>query len=674
MYLESISLRNFRCYGDIPVKLTLKPGTNAFVGTNGAGKTAALEAFKRLFSPVASDRQLRRSDIHFGPGEDALGLEERELVIDAVFAFSDADGGATVFNDLFFSATDKALKVRLILEGRYQRSESIEDNIEVKLYSVNTTDDVPFGPDDERKSPLGGRATQYAQLIYIPAHRDSRGVSQHALANVLQRLEWSADWTDETKTTSLGFAKQLEENLNGTDAVVDVTKRLQGFWSTLHDGHYDGSPKLSVVAIEFEKLIRELTLKFDKSPGGGVRQLGELSEGQMSLLYFALSATLHNVIWDMQKALPAGLKGYKAADFSHPPLTIFALEEPENHLSPFYLPRLMKLLDTLNATGSAQSIVTSHATSVLSRVKPRSVTYFRNDSTSLLSSALHLPLPDEDAEAEADKFVQQVILANPEIYFARLVIVGEGDTERIVIPKMADALGTSLDPAFIAYVSIGGRHAKHLWRLLNGLSIPHLTLLDLDYGRFGGGMGRLRDAVTWLTSLGPQFVPQLYNAAATPPTFPATVAHVPQNASLDAASYKLWVEWLRKYGIFYSAPLDLDMMMLKSFPQAYAADEVYDRQKEDAAKLAKAVFGDSGKGNEELTPVGQAISGAELFQYKALFKSSSKPGSHLVAFGKLKPEQLASGCPEPLKALITKAAELLAPKVNTAPPAAAVQP
>jgi putative ATP-dependent endonuclease of OLD family len=212
MYLESISLRNFRCYGDIPVKLTLEPGTNAFVGTNGAGKTAALEAFKRLFSPVASDRQLRRSDIHFGPGEDALGLEERELVIDAVFAFSDADGGATVFNDLFFSATDKALKVRLILEGRYQRSESIEDNIEVKLYSVNTTDDVPFGPDDERKSPLGGRATQYAQLIYIPA--DLSPKFPPVLRRVLGLIFWpyaacfsSASWL----ANSLGVRLPSEE-------------------------------------------------------------------------------------------------------------------------------------------------------------------------------------------------------------------------------------------------------------------------------------------------------------------------------------------------------------------------------------------------------------------------------------------------------------------------------
>ncbi|WP_192886647.1 ATP-dependent endonuclease [Agrobacterium sp. LAD9] len=668
MHLESLTVRNFRCYGDDPIKLILKAGTNAFVGNNGAGKTAALEALKRLFSPATADRQLRRSDVHFGPSEDAVHLDKREIVIDVVFGFETTDEVSAVFNDLFFSATDQSMKVRLILEGLYERSESIEDNIDVKIYSVNTMDAVPFGADDERKTPLRGRTTQYAEVVYIPAHRDSRGVSQFALKNVLQRLEWSADWTDATKAKSLKFAEDLEANLNGTDAITEVTARLHGFWSTLHDGHYDASPKISVIAVEFEKLIRELTLKFDKSPGGAMRQLGELSEGQMSLLYFALSATLHNLIWEMQKALPKALKGFKPADFAHPPLTIFALEEPENHLSPFYLPRLMKLLDTLNATGSAQSIVTSHATSILSRVNPRHVLYFRNYASTLCSTALQLPLPAE--KTEEDKFIQQVILANPEIYFAKLVIIGEGDTERIVVPKVAEALGTSLDPSFIAYVSIGGRHAQHLWRLLNGLSIPHITLLDLDFGRHGGGMGRLRNAVTWLTALGPAFIPKLVQTGPGLPqvTVDALAANLPENTALNAKNFDLWIKWLRNNNIFYSSPLDLDMMMLKAFPSTYTPDIAFDAAKVVRTKLRKSVFGDKGKGNTELKRVKHDFSDEELYKYKSLFKSSSKPGSHLIAFGKLDQATLKKDCPEPLRALIEKANALIAPAVAKGSP------
>lgn len=661
MHLESLTIRNFRCFGDTPVCLNLKSGTNAFVGNNGAGKTAALEALKRLFSPVAEGRQLRRSDVHFGPNEDAIHLGKREIVIDTVFGFETTADVSAAFNDLFFNAADKSLKVRIVLEGLYERSESIEDNIDVKIYSVNTTEVVPFGPDDERKTPLRGKATQYAEIVYIPAHRDSSGVSQYALKNVLQRLEWSADWTDATKETSLNFAQELEANLNSTDAITEVTKRLNGFWATLHDGHYDATPKISVIAVEFEKLLRALTLKFDKSPGGGMRQLGELSEGQMSLLYFALSATLHNLTWEMQKKLPKALKGFKPADFSCPPLTIFALEEPENHLSPFYLPRLMALLDNLNESGAAQSIVTSHATSILSRVNPRHVLYFRNCAYALRSTVLQMPLPAE--KTDEDKFIQQVILANPEIYFAKLVIIGEGDTERIVIPKMAEALGTSLDPSFIAYISIGGRHAQHLWRLLNGLSIPHITLLDLDFGRHGGGMGRLRNAVTWLTDLGPEFVPKLVQPPETDPPMlvDALASALPDNAELNAKNFELWEKWLRDSNIFYSSPLDLDMMMLEAFPNAYEPEIAFDATKVVKLKLEKSVFGDKGKGNAELKNIQRSLVDEDLYKYKSLFKSSSKPGSHLNAFGKLDQITLRKNCPEPLIALIKKAKAMITP-------------
>lgn len=48
------------------------------------------------------------------------------------------------------------------------------------------------------------------------------------------------------------------------------------------------------------------------------------------------------------------------------------------------------------------------------------------------------------------------IRAYPELYFARSVILGEGDSERLVIPRAAEVMGVQLDPSFVPIVPLGG--------------------------------------------------------------------------------------------------------------------------------------------------------------------------------------------------------------------------
>ena len=87
-------------------------------------------------------------------------------------------------------------------------------------------------------------------------------------------------------------------------------------------------------------------------------------------------------------------------------------------------------------------------------------------------------------------------ILNSKLYFARFVLLVEGDSERIVLPRLAEALDLLIDPAFVAIVPLGRRHVQHFWRLLTHLGIPHATLLDRDLGRDGGGFGRVTYAQT----------------------------------------------------------------------------------------------------------------------------------------------------------------------------------
>jgi len=87
MHIESVTIKNFRCFGEEPTKITLVPDVTILIGANGAGKSAFVEALRRLFGLSREERTLTRNDVHFGPGETPEVVGQREVFIDVVFAF-----------------------------------------------------------------------------------------------------------------------------------------------------------------------------------------------------------------------------------------------------------------------------------------------------------------------------------------------------------------------------------------------------------------------------------------------------------------------------------------------------------------------------------------------------------------------------------------------------------
>ena len=53
MFIERLSLTNFRCFGPEATSVDLTSGLTTFVGVNGAGKTALMQALQRLFGVTA---------------------------------------------------------------------------------------------------------------------------------------------------------------------------------------------------------------------------------------------------------------------------------------------------------------------------------------------------------------------------------------------------------------------------------------------------------------------------------------------------------------------------------------------------------------------------------------------------------------------------------------------
>ncbi len=151
-------------------------------------------------------------------------------------------------------------------------------------------------------------------------------------------------------------------------------------------------------------------------------------------------------------------------------LTLFAVEEHENHLSLSPGKGVIQLLEVSHSRLSSRAVqyLLHHGRvelkgKILPCGEARTNTEVRN---------LRLPTNNVD---EAFKYVREAVRGHPELYFARLVILGEGPSEEIVLRKLFEASGTPLDAYFISVVPLGGRHVNHFWRLLNGLGIPYIT-------------------------------------------------------------------------------------------------------------------------------------------------------------------------------------------------------
>jgi putative ATP-dependent endonuclease of the OLD family len=187
----------------------------------------------------------------------------------------------------------------------------------------------------------------------------------------------------------------------------------------------------------------------------------------------------------------------------------------------------------------------------------------------------------------------------------------------------------------VCVVPLGGRHVNHFWRLLQGLGIPQVTLLDLDLGRHQGGWGRVRYVLQQLLKF---------------PTIKSDLsdAHVKGLPKWDGADSLLaskhwpgWRDFLESAGVFFSAPLDLDFTMLCQVPAAYGVDDLVGPEPGDDNTIAAVLGKEHGDADQ--------YSGDEqeyFATYHRCFKLGSKPAAHLAALAQLDDAALADAMPE----------------------------
>ena len=640
MRITTLRLCNFQSFGPEPTEIALD-GLTYVLGPNGAGKTAVLQALSRLFSPVASQRKIVLEDFHVPVEEKSEQAETADptLWLEVEVEIPEAgDGGqhASVppnFTHMRIEAADGVPQVRVRLTASLAPDGLVDEKIEYVLEADETGHPT-------RCSDMSRYDRGHIEVHYLPARRDPTDHVSYTTASLIGRTVRATDWTTEREVLS-DLSGKITDSLVSNPTVASISSRLADEWHGLHRGAFFRDPSIAFGRGELEGVLRQLTVTFSPSHDGAPLPFERLSDGQKSLLYISLVLAWQS----LARRVLNGDETSLDADRLRPPVhTVIALEEPENSLAPQYLGRIIGQLRAACAQGDVQSLIATHAPAMLRRVDPRSVRFLRLDAARQ-TTVREVVLPEDNERAS--KYVRGAVEAFPELYFSRFVLLGEGDSEQVVLPRFLAAAGIAEDDASVSVVPLGGRHVNHFWRLLNELQIPHATLLDLDAGRYHGGWGRVRNALKQIN-------------AVRPGTFTEEqIDKLPEwnderdFPMLGDPNYKEGrgpIEALEKRGVFFCDPVDLDLMMLATYPDAYGVESVEavaGIERDEATMVA--VLGKSHVNEDRLPDEVLAL----FDDYHERFDLGSKPAAHLSALAVLRDEQLLEKQPDVLGRMIS---------------------
>jgi putative ATP-dependent endonuclease of the OLD family len=280
VYLERLIVTNFRCFGSQAQTVTFDQCVTAFVGANGAGKTALMQALLRLFGVTSEQRRIRRQDFHIPAGETSQPTQ-RSLRIEAILAFPElgsesAQASASVPEFFQQMAADEngSLKCRLRLEATWTDDGSLEGTIEPKFFAIRT---LAAQFEESECSEVRPIDRARVQMIYVPAVRD--GASQ--LTAFLRSRLWRAiTWSEQVKTVLNDAGQTLNDTFRSEPGVDVIAAALEKRWQEVHSAGTDTTPAFRPVDLRLQEFIRKVEVVFRPDEAGRERSIDELSDGQ----------------------------------------------------------------------------------------------------------------------------------------------------------------------------------------------------------------------------------------------------------------------------------------------------------------------------------------------------------------------------------------------------------
>ena len=444
MNLRRIFIKNFRSLRCVEINVRQNP--LVILGENNVGKSNVLLALRLLLGRDAQrlrldlseediNRDARQNDeLFFSVGLEIGGLQKHPDVEACFKERIDTDG-----DDHF---------VRI--EGLYEKNAAGEYEWESFL--------LPPKNRFNDRMPFRRRMYEAIPLFFMDAIRDGEREIRASGTSLLSQLLRDVKYDDVEEDVRKGL-QAANAALNRSDEIHNLSSDLTQQLGSLVLG---GQAELNIaVANEDLSLLAEsLRINIRKRLNEPLTALARQGTGLQNLILISLFRHLMQKIQtDKWRKTP-----------------ILAIEEPESHLYPHSQRRLFKDLCELNIP----SIVTTHSPALVKYADPASLVILRSDSPDQ-ASAYQL---SSTYQTESKKQLSQLMRSDgAEVFFSRVIIAVEGDSERIVLPLFAEQMGCDLDRDGVSILNVGSTTSfEPILRAFSDseLSVKCVVLYDQD--------------------------------------------------------------------------------------------------------------------------------------------------------------------------------------------------
>jgi len=464
MYLSNITIENFRCFGEGPnrFELSLKSGLTALVGENDVGKTAVVDALRFILG--TTDQEWYRLDDSDFQGENtSLGIK----IVCRFEGLSESDQRS--FLEYLTYKKEKPGDPLLLINWT---AKDVGDSRRGKQYRRI---EVHSGKDGAGPA-LSPEARELLRATYLRPLRDAeqalsagRGSRLSQILHNTTNIQKGDAFDPEIDIASinpktlnvLGIGDLANALIEKQEGVVETRTKIDEHLGSLslHGKSLNSDIKVSGAIASDKVRLQQLLEKLDLELGGS----GKVGLGSNNLLFIACELLL----------LAEETEGLK----------LLLIEEPEAHLHTQRQLRMMRFLEKQAEENQIQILVTTHSPNLASAIRLSNlVTIQSGKAFSLAEGKTNLQRSDY-------RFLERFLdVTKANLFFARGVMIVEGDAENILLPTVAKIMQRDFTEHGVSIVNVGGVGLRRYARIFQRedtstegeLDIPVACVTDMD--------------------------------------------------------------------------------------------------------------------------------------------------------------------------------------------------